>query len=250
MYRAIVNVSTGNVASGRYLDGQERLVRSFPKETIVRWTDCVPKGSPPHYQRPYAFKAYAMKQAAERYPVLLWCDACILPGERPLEDLWRKIEDKGCWIANNGFTNYEWTADTAYPELFFAHDGGVSFERAREINRGIPHVVATAFGIDTRHLIGAAILSEYFRLAQTNAFHGPRINANFTTTIENFVPMVEQHPKIARCGPHDVRGHRHDQTALSVIAWRLGVKLTNCPEWFSYRGGETAETCLVADGKY
>ena len=48
-------------------------------------------------------------------------------------------------------------------------------------------------------------------------------------------------------GP-DVLGHRHDQTALSVIAWRLGVQLTNCPRWFSYAGGETEETCLIAKG--
>ena len=52
------------------------------------------------------------------------------------------------------------------------------------------------------------------------------------------------------CGDAGVLGHRHDQTALSVIAWQQGLKLTNPPEIFAYKGCETAETILIADGAY
>jgi len=50
-----------------------------------------------------------------------------------------------------------------------------------------------------------------------------------------------------------VRGHRHDQTAASVIAWRLGFELTNPPNIFAYgRAGEAHDerTILLADGSY
>ena len=215
-----------NVATGRYVKGQERLVSAFAHEyCVARWHDMMPDGCQTHAERPYAFKAYALHDAAAAgMDVLLWCDASIVPGPRPLEELWEKIEQDGIWFSNNGFSNYEWTADSAYPDL------GVT----REENRRIPHVVATAFGLDLRKPIGWNFLAEYYRLAsETRTFCGPWKNTPLTP-----------------CGPADVRGHRHDQTAASVICWRLGVHLSDPPEWFAYRGGETEKTCLVADGAY
>ena len=201
------------------------------------------RAGPQHEAHPYAFKAYALKEAESgSFTTLLWCDACIVPGARPLADLWAYIEEHGVWVARNGWTNYEWTADSAYPDLFpeFAELGA-----ARALNREIPHVVATAFGVSLRHPLGRAFLYEYYRLAsETKAFCGPWTNCGPNT------PVHLQNARCAPCGPLDVRGHRHDQTAASVIAWRLGIPLTNCPEWFNYKGGETDGTCLIADGAY
>jgi hypothetical protein len=237
-----------NFASGRYIKGQARLRAAFPGESITMFTGSVPR-CPDHSVIPYAFKPHAMKYATSGgYSTLLWCDACIMPGARPLSDLWEKIERDGAWIANNGFTNYEWTADSAYPDLFpvgWSNGPPSEFDLdiTREVNRCIPHVVATAFGISLAHPLGRAVLNEYYRLANTNAFCGPWRNS--------LHPDAHYDSKrSAPCGPADVRGHRHDQTALSVIAWRLGVELTNCPEWFAYKGGETEATCLVADGDF
>jgi hypothetical protein len=47
-----------------------------------------------------------------------------------------------------------------------------------------------------------------------------------------------------------VLGHRWDQTVASVLAWRLGMTFTDPPKFFAYKGAETAETLLVADGAY
>src|SRR5579885_732924 len=271
MSRAIVNVATG-----RYVKGQERLRKSFEAELGFMWADVLP-GSPTHEDRPYAFKAYALKNVADmRFSTLLWCDACIVPGARPLSDLWDYIEENGVWLAKNGWSNYEWTADSAYPALFSEEiecfmephtanairdaleaASGKTHEivtkeewinAARWVNKHIPHVVATAFGISLKHPKGRAFLDEYYRLAsETTAFCVPWINSNYGVD-----PMsaYQQPPRRMPCGPADVRGHRHDQTAASVIAWRLGIPLTECPEWFSYRGGETEKTCLIADGAY
>ena len=254
--RCIVNVATGS-----YVKGQDRLARQFglmlaagDRFSMRTWPS-LPVAWPSHEAKPYAFKAYALQDAAINYATLLWCDACIVPGARPLADLWAYIEEHGVWVARNGWTNYEWTADSAYPDLFpeVWRNQQMSTEHVikemHRLNREIPHVVATAFGVSMKHPKGRAFLDEYYRLAsETKAFCGPWINAS-----SQWANEVQQHsntPFCAPCGPLDVRGHRHDQTAASVIAWRLGIPLTNCPEWFSYKGAETDQTCLVADGAY
>ena len=253
MDRAMSGRVVVNVATGHYVRGQLRMAKHFtwPEFEFRAYNDHVPTGCPPHEEVPYAVKAYALKYHADdlKYETLLWADACIVPGARPLEDLWAYIEEHGVWLARNGWTNYEWTADSAYPDLFpeVWRNQQMSTEHVikemHRLNREIPHVVATAFGVSLKHPKGCAFLDEYYRLAsETKAFCGPWINAAGSPgPYDN---------RSAPCGPLDVRGHRHDQTAASVIAWRLGVQLTDCPEWFSYRGGETDKTCLVADGAY
>jgi len=266
-------------ATGRYTKGQDRLIEEVTRQgyDYVHWRDRLPQGCPPHEEVPYAANAYALVQAAEEgYETLLWADACILPIQ-PLEPLWERIERDGYWISNQagperdkGWSNYEWTADSAYPDLFPCDAGrllgreatpaeqqiaipmvqpdgsGASLNMARQINRTIPHVVATTFGVSLAHPTGKEILREYSRLAsETKAFCGPWTNTAYAANFDT-PPKAYAHA----CGPSGVRGHRHDQTALSVIAWRLGCNLTRWPEVFAYRGHEDERTILVADSSY
>ena len=249
--RAVVNVATGS-----YVKGQERLTEwltANKQADYFIWRDRLPAGCPPHSEVPYAFKAYALKSAiVGGAKTLLWCDASINP-IRDLGPLWERIEEKGYWIGNNGWTNYEWTADSAYPDLFPNWTRATQELTDREFNKRIPHVVAGAFGISIDHPTGRAIFQEYFRLAsETKAFCGPWINANYSELPKHLdvSSVVVANGRFAPCGPPDVRGHRHDQTALSVIAWRLGCELTNSPDILSYAGGETEKTFVVMDGAY
>jgi hypothetical protein len=172
---------------------------------------------------PYAFKAHALEAARLKgADLVLWADACILP-IRPMDSLWDLIERRGYWFSRNGFRNGEWCCDAALPLL------GITREEAFQQE----HVVATTFGLNLRSEIGATFAGEYLRLAQNGAFRGPWVN----------------NAGEASADPR-VRGHRHDQSAASVIAHRLGMELTNPPEWFSYRGGEDERTILMADGAY
>lgn len=217
MTGCIVSVATGD----HYVKGQKRLMASGNR--VLAWTNSLPAGSPAHSDVPYAFKAFALKDAVERgNPLLLWADASILP-IASLGPLFDRIYEKGYWISRNGWMNSEWTADSAYADL------GVT----REQNATIPHVVATAFGINVTHATGRAILDEYVRLAKTRAFCGPWRNCAETP-----------------CGPAGTLGHRHDQTALSVIAWKMGLELSNPPDIFAYKGGEVSSTVLLAAGDY
>ena len=244
MRRCVVNVATGS----RYIRGQQRLIAAMRDISTVTWADQMPPESPTHDDVPYAFKSFALRYARESmgFDTLLWADSCILPVQ-DMEPLWQKIETEGVWIARNGWRNDEWCADSAYPDLFpqFATETGYDLEAARAHNATIPHVVATCFGLSMRHEVGRSILDEYLRLARdTRAFCGPWINAN--------APNAPSYglPRCAPCGPPTVLGHRHDQTALSVLAHRFSVAITDCPEIFSYRGGETDKTILVADGAF
>jgi hypothetical protein len=186
-------------------------LNEFDAQSSRELWDAIPDGWPTHEENPYAFKAYSLDHA-KNYGLILWLDASIVPVSS-LDPLWNKIEKDGYWIARNGWNNYEWTADSAYPDLF----PGMKIEQARQVNKQIPHLVGAAFGLNTRTDTGQKFLRDYLHLAKSGAFRGPWKN-------------IPDEP----CAPPDVFGHRHDQTAMSVIAWRLGMKITDCPEVFSY----------------
>ena len=255
--RAVVNVAT----TPYYQRGATRLMRALElaqePASVICWRTLPPE-CPAHDDVPYAFKAFALREAAKSADLLLWCDSCILP-VRSLAPLWERIERDGYWMAPNGFTNYEWTADSAYRDLFpYTHAGVYEEETmalARASNRNCSHVIATCFGLNVHSGVGAAFLVEYFRLAsETRAFRGPWINANSIDAAKRqALNEGASGGRVAPCGPPDVRGHRHDQTAASVIAWRLGMKLTPPPEVLIYGRAEDAtdeRTLLVADGSY
>ena len=212
MSRAILTVSTP-----KYMMGQKRLKTEMPKHSpgaaLVTWYDKLPPHSPKHAEINYAFKAWAIEHARSiGHTRILWCDASIVP-IRSVEPLWRLIETQGYWFSANGYLNSEWTAVNRLEQL------GVTAEE----NERIPHVATTAFGLDLTSDIGREFADEFLRLARNGSFHGPWV------------------------GGKGIQ-HRHDQTAASVIAWKLGMKLTDPPMWFAYKGGETDETILLADG--
>lgn len=211
-----------NVATGVYVAGQRRLKRALV-DPLLSWADEMPPGSLTHKRIPYAFKAWAIEAARMKgADLILWADACILP-IRSMEPLWALIERQGYWFSRNGFWNGQWCSDAALSLL------GIT----REESFRQEHVVATTFGLNLRSEIGTRFASEYLRLAQNGSFRGPWMNNGGEASAD---------PRVT--------GHRHDQTAASVIAHRLGMGLTNPPEWFAYRGGEVESTVLVADGAY
>lgn len=266
MKRAVVCVAT----TPHYQRGMERLgkVCLERNESCIQWSR-EPDGSPKHSAVPYAFKAFALSHASEHADLLLWADACILP-IRDMEPLWKRIEEQGYWFCNNGYSNYEWTAESAYGDLFQEElqRGGQGYHRPwtmEEVKRAnqlsIKHVVATTFGLNVRHPKGAAFLREYFRLASsTQAFCGPWGNTAWTEQDGSKPYSDPRNSRYSLCGPADVRGHRHDQTAASVIAWRLGMELTDPPAPFAYAkfnshgnfnpADQDQSTILLAHGKY
>lgn len=222
MKRVIVNVSTG-----RYAIGAKRMASALNDladgDYLNQWIDKLPPGSPSHEDTPYAFKAYALRCVWDEADMVLWLDASIVP-VRTLGPLWSLIAKQGYWFSSNeSWNNGQWCSDAALP-LF-----GITRPEAFRQR----HVVSGAFGLNLRSKTGSAFLGEFIRFASNGAFRGPWRNDRREASSDS-----------------RVLGHRHDQTAASVIAHRLKMKLTDAPDWFAYRGGETEQTVLVADGAY
>lgn len=238
MKRCVLNVATGK----HYVAGQKRLsaalTRLAPEVPQIFWEDSLPDGSPGHEYVPYAFKAWAITHAVNLgYDEILWADSSILPIQ-PLDRIWERAEVHGAWIGRNGYRNTEWTADSAYRHLFPVLD----YEEARKVNYLVEHVVATAFCLNVATRVGQDIARNYIRLAKSGAFEGPWDN------LDRQPDPPAPGPRAGRCGPPDCRGHRHDQTALSVCAFTFKLELTSSPDYFAYYGGETSDTILSADG--
>lgn len=226
MRRCVVSVGTGY-----YRGAMDRLrvaTQKFGNCEFKGWTDPLPDEWPTHTNVPYGFKAMALRWAMDQdFDCVFWCDSVILP-IRPLEPLWERVQRVGYFIADagNGANNYQWTADSAYKDLF----PGMDIGQAREISKGFLQVHAAVMGLNLRSEIGIEFLSEYYRLATTTkAFCGSWTNTN------------------GDCGPSDVKGHRHDQTAASLIAHRLGMNLDTFPEPYAY-SKPAPGTILLHDG--
>jgi hypothetical protein len=235
-----------NVATRHFVKGQQRLIESFehvrnPGQALKCWRNHFPPDSPPQYghrwphphgSAPYAFKVHAIKAALQiDYDRVIWCDASIVP-IRPVDPILNYIEEHGYWLVLNGWNVGEWCADSALAPLNIT----------RQESFQIQLCVGGAFALNLDDRRGRDFY-EHLLAIPDEAFCGPWTNDNH----------------IASDDPR-VRGHRHDQTVMSVIAWKLGMKLIEKPRFFDY--GDSVkrlrldgsalsdETILVADGKY
>jgi hypothetical protein len=216
MKRLIVTVGTG-----RYARGVERLKR-LATDPVMAWTTALPQGSISHHGMPYHFKAVALRTARESgAELVLWLDASIKP-VKPLDALWQLIETQGYWLSKNWWPNGEWCSDAALPLL------GITREEVFQQH----HVIAGAIGLNLKSEIGNKFLDEYIRLSENGSFRGPWKNVRGEASSD---------PR--------VRGHRHDQTAASVIAARLGMELTTPPAWIAYMDHGSSETVLSIDNR-
>lgn len=218
MKRVAVNVSTG--MTYRALQGRlNQKLQEFGNCEIKLWSEPLPKHWTPHTEVPYRFKMHALTSVDG--DLVLWLDSSILP-LRSLEPVWREIEERGYFLpANPGMWNYEWTAESAYCGLF----PYTPIHEAMAQNKKIPHCSSAAFGFNLAHPMGGAAYKKFCDLARTRVFCGPWANSNGPDRDRYEAEYLKALYTTAPCGPPDVRGHRHDQTALSVIAYRVGMVL-------------------------
>lgn len=185
-----------------YPKGQQRLKKSFLDRgydgDFLLFIGEKSLGCPLHKKIPYAFKAHAFRKAQEKgYDVILWADASIYL-QLDSSKVFDTIENVGYWLMRNGWSSGEWCADTALAPL------GIT----REESFIYPHIMASVMGFDLRHPECVKFLDEYYERANDGiTFVGAWGNKN---------KEVSNDPRVL--------GHRHDQTAASIIAWRLGMR--------------------------
>jgi hypothetical protein len=203
----IINYATGGPDSvfGR---GQQRLVEECKavgyEGDFILFNEGAPLSCPSHAQVPYAFKPYAIKAAADMgYRLLLWCDSSVYP-VRPLDGAFEIMNELGYMFFPGGYNTGQWCSDEALEPL------GVTREEAFEI----PHMVAGCQGLDMSSAKARHYLNRYYQLANDGVtFAGNRAGKRFDRNHNHEVSDDDR-----------VLGHRHDQTAASVVAWKLGMR--------------------------
>jgi hypothetical protein len=224
--KAIINVAN----NGWYPLGQLRLIDSLVKngfnDEILRWTnDSYPIGSPSHRDIPYAFKIWAFEEAFNRgNDLVLWLDASMY-AIRPLDLVFDEIEKEGHLIFENTHCIGEWCSDRALDTL----------KITREESFAMPSQLGGIIGLSATNPRSMEFLKQWKQLAIDGVtFHGDWKN---------------DHGQVS--SDLRVRGHRHDQTAASVISSRLGMK------WQPFNGSflcfpgysnETTNSIIVCKG--
>jgi len=196
-----------------YLKNFGRMFLAFQS---LDWEGCIySPPAPPHGCPPpkgdgevrCAFKLFLMQEiiSEERYPVVIWMDSSLWP-IRPMQPLVDAIRRDGYHFRSNGIVG-TWCADRALEPL----------EITREQSFEIEQVTGGFIGLDMSQPIARDFMREWWRLLYRGAFVGPRWE-------ERIFPDL---PQRGHCSDDPrVRGHRADQTAASVAAWRLGMKVT------------------------
>lgn len=191
-----------NYATDHFLKGQKRLVDTCREQgyegNFLLFNEKNPLKCPQHSKTPYAFKPYAMKAAfVKGYRYLLWCDSSVYP-VAPVERAFALIREVGYMFLPGGWNTGQWCSDAALVTL------GITREDAFKI----PHMVAGCQGLDMNEPKSRAYLDKWYELAGDGiTFRGAWTNKKHEVSIDD-----------------KVLGHRHDQTAASVVAWKLGLR--------------------------
>jgi hypothetical protein len=200
-----------NFADGKFTVGQERLKRTLADigyEGGTLFANELPAGCPDHTESPWGFKPFLMEQAADLgYDILIWVDAAIM-ARASLEPLIQRILEKQIFFFSRGISSMgAWTSDYALEELGFT----------REEAFKIRDVITIVIGIDIRSPKGKVFLNEWKLAAMhKKVLLGVDKPLTLTDSYWNTYGQLSNDPR--------VKGHRHDQPLLSMLAHVLHIK--------------------------
>lgn len=198
MKKCVINFAKGQW----YPRGQARLNQSL-KDTgfdgdILLYSDESQVGAPPHQQCPYGFKPFALLKAfTSGYTQVLWCDASVW-AIRNIQPMFDHIDQHSHMFFLNTCSG-EWTSDACLDQ----------FSLTRNEAMNIPMLMGICMGFNMAH----PMCQEFFRRWLRAAQDGKSFPGSWT----NESGQVSSDPR--------VKGHRHDQSAASLIAWKLGMGL-------------------------
>jgi hypothetical protein len=185
MTDCIINVGIGHW----YPKGSERLHRSLIYHgyhgDILIWKDTLPEGSPTHEENPYAMKIYAFQYAIDQgYTNILWLDSSVWCIRYPRIHI-EAMGREGYYLFSSGdFSCAQWTNDNCLDY----------FGITREEGKDIPMLASGVLGLNMDTEIAREFFAQWKNAMLAGAFKG------------------------------SWQDHRHDQSAASIIAHRLGMR--------------------------
>jgi hypothetical protein len=237
-------VLIGTVAvNGTYPQLAARLIRSFaaisPGYEVKAWINCYPPDAPADMTEdgydysPYTAKPFVLaelQRAGADIGILLDASfhAC-----RDILPLVEHIQTHGYFLCRNGFKVGEWISDRAL--------------KAMEVERGeaweIDEASSYCVGVDFRADRAREMMGLWRNFARSKCVFPGHHTAG----------KIGRNPGFVSDDPR-VRGHRHDQAALSIIAHWLNMRvLVDRPHLTAYAKGyggafPDETTVLVNDG--
>lgn len=219
MKKCVINYASENW----YPRGQQRLQQSL-KDTgfngdFLKWSDAHEIGSPTHQEAPYAFKPHALKSAFTRgYELVLWCDASVW-AVKPIDSVFGYLSEHSHMFFYNTCAG-EWTSDACLNGF------GISREAAMKI----PMLMGICMGFNLTHDVTRKFLNQWLEKS--------RDGFSFPGDWRNDHNQVSSDP---RC-----KGHRHDQSVASILAFNLGMEYIVPHEtFFSYWSPSMKESVVL-----
>lgn len=193
----VVNFSN----SGWYGKGQDRLAESLNKNghtNYLMFKSYEEIGCQPHHINPYAFKVYSILKAFKMgYKKVLWLDSSCW-AVKSLESMEKIVTKDGFFLEHGGERVGSWTNDKTIEY----------FKTKRDDLMQVPIVVAgvSAFNIDND--LSFKVFMEWKDACDKGMFKGKWTNELGTESADE------------RC-----RGHRHDLSSLSILAWKYNLPI-------------------------
>ena len=187
-----------NFSSKEYRRGQQRLSGSLNGYKQLMLNDYVSIGSPSHKESPYQFKIHAIESAMKLDPVVLWCDG----------SMWR-------------------VGDLSVIENIIKTDGYFMSEAGHWVGRWTNQFTRNYFKLTPEE----SKVPGGFRMFSAG-FLG--LNRDSPIAMEFFKQWKAS--ALAGCFRGSWSDHRHDMTAGSIIAQRLGMKYQRGGQHMAYIG--------------
>ena len=154
-----------------------------------------PPGSPTHQDVPYAFKLMAIEHARNQgHQQVLWLDASAWAIGK-LDPVFNRIEEDGHYFWTSGFNCAQWCNDRSL--AYF----GVTREQAAQMEM----LYALVIGLDFQSDRTCEFFEKWKKAGAEGVFNG----------------SWKREPGDQEAEPYC--GHRHDQSAASIIAHQLGM---------------------------
>lgn len=196
-----------------YPRGFARMVERFhqysPGYDILGWVNTMPPGAPDSViqdgvqYRAYCAKPFALDYArAQGATQAILLDASFFP-IRSIFPMVEHIQRNGYYLCRNGFKVGEWCSDAALAAMNVNRDW--AFE--------VDEISSYCVGLDFSHPGACRLLADWIMCASD-----PRVFPGHHTAGDS-----GRNPGFVSRDPR-VKGHRHDQTALSLIADRLNLR--------------------------
>ena len=235
-----MNVIVACVAlGGWYGKGVARLINEFarvsPGYQIQAHVNVLPFGAPAgvveagYDYTGYCAKPFALLQARTAgADIAILVDAAFFP-IRDIGPLVDYIAQKGYYLCRNGNQVGDWASDRCLERMGVARKDAFAMEE----------ISSYCVGLNFADGRCVELLHRWCGYASDRlTFPGPHTGQMHEGRNRGLVSVDRR-----------VKGHRHDQTALSIVAHRLGMhELCNRPRFTAYAGSETGETVLVNQG--